>query len=78
MNPPNKIGICTNCHLSGQTYFYHISNSVKQKPDGKVILDQASLSRVELCKPCYNSQLAIEQVNYWKDHISEEQKRRNL
>jgi len=33
------------------------------------------LERIELCKSCYDQYLAKEMVQYWKDHIDEENRR---
>lgn len=73
-----KTGVCSKCKSVSQTNLYHEHNIITETHKGKFNLDQGILSRVELCKPCYDMRLAIEQVNYWKDHILEEEKRRNL
>ena len=52
-------GICSHCQLTTETYLYHGSD----------------LTRIELCKACYDQYLAKEMVGYWKDHIAEERKR---
>ena len=50
---------CATCGKETDTYYYHSSD----------------LSRIQLCKPCYDQYLAKEMVDYWKDHIAEEQRR---
>ena len=50
---------CEECGKETDTYQYH----------------NYDLSKIQLCKPCYDQYLAKEMVNYWKDHIAEEQRR---
>lgn len=52
-------GICVSCQEETDTYQYH----------------NADLSRIQLCKPCYDQYLAKEMVNYWQEHIQEEKRR---
>ena len=51
--------LCSGCQLETQTFLYHGPEQ----------------NKLQLCKDCYDHYLAKEMVNYWKDHIAEEQRR---
>ena len=55
----NEWGNCSQCNQNTTTYHYHGSN----------------LEKIELCKQCYDQYLAKQMVQYWKDHIAEEERR---
>ena len=59
MPKPVLTGICSACGLKSLTHLYHGSNSQK----------------MELCKECYDQYVAKEMLQYWKDHIAEEERR---
>ncbi|HII87114.1 MAG TPA: hypothetical protein HA268_04055 [Candidatus Poseidoniaceae archaeon] len=59
MAETNGIGLCSSCQEEVSTNHYHGADSQK----------------IELCKSCYDQYLAKEMLQYWKDHIEEEQRR---
>jgi len=61
MSEASLSGICSSCQRKVDTNLYHGSNSDK----------------MELCKECYDQYAAKEMLQYWKDHIAEEERRAN-
>lgn len=59
MAETDSIGWCSSCQKEVSTNHYHGADSQK----------------IELCKSCYDQYLAKEMLQYWKDHIEEEQRR---
>ena len=59
MSEVSLSGICSSCQREVDTNLYHGSNSQK----------------MELCKECYDQYVAKEMLQYWKDHIAEEERR---
>ena len=53
------IAFCKQCKKETATYQYHGAN----------------LKKLQLCKECYDEYLAEQMVNYWKEHIAEEEQR---
>lgn len=50
---------CSACDEDDETFQYHGPN----------------LSKMQLCRRCYDQYLAKEMVNYWKNHMEEEERR---
>jgi hypothetical protein len=75
MDEPLKTGVCSVCGQKLPTNMYHgaLEHYAADEKAGNA--GESFVRKVELCRECFDQVLAREQVNYWKEHIAEEQRR---
>tara|TARA_B100001093_G_scaffold161346_3_gene153798 strand:+ start:36720 stop:36953 length:234 start_codon:yes stop_codon:yes gene_type:complete len=70
-----KTGRCSVCKKVTATNLYHETPDYQARDGFKDKYRMSAGRKKELCRTCFDQVLAKEQLNYWKEHIAEEQRR---
>ncbi len=75
MVQPRKHGVCSLCGFEGHTNIHYNTPQYKTDKEGRTELISVGNNKIELCRECYDKMVVEEQIDYWKNHIAEENKR---
>ena len=75
MVQPKKHGVCSLCEFEGHTNIHYNTPQYTTDEEGRTELISVENNKIELCRECYDKMVVEEQIDYWKNHIAEENKR---